>query len=43
MAGGERGVERALSIFRADAVRTMKLLGARSVDELDASMVTLQA
>jgi len=43
MAGGERGVERALSILRDDAVRTMRLLGAQSVSELDASMVTLRA
>ena len=42
MAGGERGVERALSILRADAVRTMQLLGARSLSELDASSVTLR-
>lgn len=42
MAGGERGVERALSILRADAVRTMQLLGARSVSDLDTSMVTLR-
>jgi L-lactate dehydrogenase (cytochrome) len=42
MAGGERGVARALSILREDAVRTMQLLGARSVDELDASLVTLR-
>jgi L-lactate dehydrogenase (cytochrome) len=42
MAGGERGVERALSILRADAARTMQLLGARSLAELDASTVTLR-
>jgi L-lactate dehydrogenase (cytochrome) len=42
MAGGERGVARTLSILREDAVRTMQLLGARSVDELDASLVALR-
>jgi L-lactate dehydrogenase (cytochrome) len=42
MAGGERGVARALSILREDAVRTLQLLGARSVDELDASLVALR-
>jgi L-lactate dehydrogenase (cytochrome) len=42
MAGGERGVERALSILRADAVRTMQLLGARSLSDLDASTVALR-
>lgn len=41
MAGGERGVDRALSILHADAVRTMQLLGARSLADLDASMVEL--
>jgi L-lactate dehydrogenase (cytochrome) len=34
-AGGEAGVERALRIFHADLVRTMKLLGCASVAELD--------
>jgi L-lactate dehydrogenase (cytochrome) len=42
MAGGERGVDRALAILREDVVRTMRLLGARSIDELDASCVTLR-
>jgi L-lactate dehydrogenase (cytochrome) len=42
MAGGERGVDRSLSILREDIIRTMQLLGARSLDELDTSMVTLR-
>ena len=42
MAGGERGVDRALAILREDVVRTMQLLGVRSLDELDGSAVTLR-
>jgi isopentenyl diphosphate isomerase/L-lactate dehydrogenase-like FMN-dependent dehydrogenase len=33
-AGGEKGVDRALAIFHADLVRTMKLLGCSSIAEL---------
>jgi L-lactate dehydrogenase (cytochrome) len=33
--GGEAGVERMLAILRADLVRTMRLIGCTSVDELD--------
>lgn len=36
-AGGERGVDRALTILRADLVRTMKLLGCPSLAELNES------
>jgi len=36
-AGGERGVDRALAILRADLVRTMKLLGCPSLAALDES------
>ena len=36
-AGGERGVDRALAILRADLVRTMKLLGCGSLADLDES------
>lgn len=39
MAGGEAGVVRATELLRLDAMRTMQLLGARTVAELDASMV----
>jgi L-lactate dehydrogenase (cytochrome) len=42
MAGGERGVDRSLSILREDIIRTMQLLGVRSLNELDTSMVTLR-
>ncbi len=37
--GGERGVERVLSWLRDDMVRTMTLLGAASVSELDRSLL----
>jgi len=36
-AGGEAGVERALAILRSELERGMKLLGCRSLAELDAS------
>lgn len=35
MAGGRRGVERAIQILADEVVRTMKLLGVRSVAELE--------
>lgn len=38
-AGGEAGVRRAIEILRSDVVRTLKLLGCRSVRELDRSYV----
>jgi isopentenyl diphosphate isomerase/L-lactate dehydrogenase-like FMN-dependent dehydrogenase len=38
-AAGEAGIDRALEIFRADLTRTMKLLGCKSVAELDASYI----
>jgi L-lactate dehydrogenase (cytochrome) len=40
-AGGERGIDRVLQWFRADMVRTMSLLGAANVGELDRSLVDL--
>jgi L-lactate dehydrogenase (cytochrome) len=40
MAGGQAGVERALQIFSDEIVRTMKLLGVRSLSELKPSHVT---
>ena len=40
MAGGKEGVDRALSILQAEMTRTMKLLGARSIDELNPDHVT---
>ncbi|MGH3097840.1 MAG: alpha-hydroxy acid oxidase [Streptosporangiales bacterium] len=41
MAGGERGVERAIAILAEELGRTMQLLGVRSVEELDRSYVSL--
>jgi L-lactate dehydrogenase (cytochrome) len=41
MAGGERGVERAVEILGAEVKRTMQLLGVNSVAELNRSHVTL--
>ena len=38
-AGGEKGVTRALTLFRADLVRTMKLLGCASVADLNESVL----
>jgi L-lactate dehydrogenase (cytochrome) len=38
-AAGDAGVERAMEIFRADLVRTMKLLGATSIAELNGSLI----
>jgi len=35
MAGGKPGVDRALEIMRMQIMRTMKLLGARTVSELN--------
>lgn len=40
-AGGERGVDRLLSWWADDVRRTMTLVGAASVDELDRSLVAL--
>jgi L-lactate dehydrogenase (cytochrome) len=34
MAGGERGVQRAADLLRADAIRTMRLLGVTGIGEL---------
>ena len=40
MAGGKEGVDRALSILQGEMMRTMKLLGARSLDELNPDHVS---
>ncbi|UYN83151.1 MAG: alpha-hydroxy-acid oxidizing protein [Microcella sp.] len=40
MAGGREGVDRAIEILREEIVRTMKLLGVRSLDELEPGHVT---
>jgi isopentenyl diphosphate isomerase/L-lactate dehydrogenase-like FMN-dependent dehydrogenase len=42
-AGGEAGVTRAIQILRNDVIRTLKLLGCRSIAELDESYVTYPA
>lgn len=42
MAGGRAGVDRALEILRAEIELTMRLLGVRSLDELQASHVRLR-
>jgi L-lactate dehydrogenase (cytochrome) len=42
-AAGERGVDRVLEWFRADLVRTMSLVGAATVADLDRSLVDLPA
>lgn len=40
MAGGRRGVDRAIEILTDEIVRTMKLLGVRSIGELEPGHVT---
>jgi L-lactate dehydrogenase (cytochrome) len=42
-AAGERGVDRVLEWLRSDVVRTMSLIGASSVADLDRSLVDLPA
>lgn len=42
MAGGERGVQRAVDILRAEIVRTMRLLGVRTIGDLNGSHATLR-
>ena len=38
-AAGERGVDHVLDLFDADVRRTMALIGARSVKELDRDLL----
>jgi L-lactate dehydrogenase (cytochrome) len=40
MAGGRAGVDRAIEILRTEIIRTMKLLGAASIAELEPAHVT---
>ena len=40
MAGGRAGVDRAIEILADEVIRTMKLLGARTLDELTPAHVT---
>lgn len=42
MAGGERGAEKAVDILRTEIIRTMQLLGVRSVDDLIEKHATLR-
>jgi L-lactate dehydrogenase (cytochrome) len=42
MAGGERGVDRAISILAEEIARTLQLLGAHSTGELNRSHVSLR-
>lgn len=42
MAGGERGVQRAIDILRAEIVRTMQLLGVRTIADLTPSHARLR-
>jgi len=41
MAGGQEGVERALTILRTEMVRGMKLLGVNAIEELEPKHVRL--
>ena len=41
MAGGREGVDKMISIMRTDMVRTMKLLGVRSLEELEPGHVKI--
>jgi L-lactate dehydrogenase (cytochrome) len=39
-AAGDAGIERAVEIFKADVIRTLKLLGCSSIAQVDSSYVT---
>jgi len=39
-AAGDAGIDRAVEIFRADIIRTLKLLGCSSISQVDANYVT---
>jgi L-lactate dehydrogenase (cytochrome) len=41
-AAGDAGVERAVEIFRADIIRTLKLLGCPSIAALDSSYIAMR-
>jgi L-lactate dehydrogenase (cytochrome) len=41
-AAGDAGIERAIEIFRADIIRTLKLLGCPSISQVDSSYVALR-
>jgi isopentenyl diphosphate isomerase/L-lactate dehydrogenase-like FMN-dependent dehydrogenase len=42
-AAGDAGIERAIEIFRADIIRTLKLLGCSSISQVDSSYVATRA
>jgi len=42
MAGGERGVQRAGDLLRAELIRTMQLLGVRQISDLTPDRVRLR-
>ena len=42
-AAGEKGIDRALEIFQADLMRTLRLLGCKSVAELNSSYIQRRA
>jgi L-lactate dehydrogenase (cytochrome) len=42
-AAGDAGVDRAVEIFRADIIRTLKLLGCPSITALDSSYIATRA
>ena len=41
-AAGDTGIERAIEIFRADIIRTLKLLGCSSISQVDSNYVTMR-
>jgi isopentenyl diphosphate isomerase/L-lactate dehydrogenase-like FMN-dependent dehydrogenase len=41
MAGGQSGVERTIEILKSEIVRTMRLLGANSISQLNENMVSV--
>jgi L-lactate dehydrogenase (cytochrome) len=41
-AAGQAGIERAVEIFTADIIRTLKLLGCPSIAALDSSYISLK-
>ena len=42
-AAGEPGADRAVEIFKADVIRTLKLLGCPAISQLDASYISVRA
>jgi L-lactate dehydrogenase (cytochrome) len=41
-AAGRAGIDRAIEIFTADIIRTLKLLGCPAITKLDESYITLR-